>query len=115
MIIEKCLQTFDFDIESSMYNTELPLDDNKNLFQLLPNNEPSIENLPTSVTCNSEMSQMRFEVDPASDFRKRNLSEYKPKREYNRKGEKAKPSSPRHFSDQNGRHYLNLLVCFRLI
>jgi hypothetical protein len=57
---------------------------------------------------------MRLEVEPASKFRGRASTDFKPKKALNRKGESAAPRPPRYFTDGNTRQYLNLLVKFSL-
>ncbi len=54
---------------------------------------------------------MRFEVEPALEFRGRTPGDFKPKKALNRKKKPSKARPPRYFADRNNNHFLNLLVC----
>ena len=55
---------------------------------------------------------MRLDPGLISEFRGRALSDYIPKKEFNRKGTKAKRGKHSYFADSDNKHRLNLLVCY---
>jgi hypothetical protein len=58
---------------------------------------------------------MRFEVEPALQFRGRTPGDFKPTKALNRNGEPSTSRPPRYFADLNNNHFLNLLVCLFIV
>ncbi|CAF2740304.1 unnamed protein product [Rotaria sp. Silwood2] len=72
--------------------------------------EQSTENRQTVLNDEHEAEKMRFEIEPALEFRGRTAHDFKPKKAERRNGKPSEVRAPRYFADQNNRHYLNLLI-----
>lgn len=69
-----------------------------------------IENISVILNNDNPVERLRFEIDPALNFRGRKATDFKPKKSTKRNGESSEPMAPRYFADRENHHYLNLLV-----